>query len=78
LIGKTAARNLLTNYALKLALAADAIATKDQNRPKAKRICVGIDTALSSYQAARKVDNGAIGPMADLYNEQGLLFVVLP
>jgi transposase len=63
-----------TNYALELALAAGATTNKDQNRPKAKRICVGIDTALKSYQAARKVDNGAIGPVANLYNEQGLLF----
>jgi hypothetical protein len=38
------------NCALELALAAGATKTKDQNRPKAKRICVGIDTALKSYQ----------------------------
>jgi hypothetical protein len=63
-----------TNYALDLALAAGATTNKGQNKPKAKRICVGIDTALKSYQAARKVDNGAIGPVANLYSEQGLLF----
>jgi hypothetical protein len=61
-----------TNYALELALAAGATTNKDQNRPKAKGICVGIDTALKTYQAARKVDNGAIGPVANLYSEQGL------
>jgi transposase len=65
-----------TNYALKLALAAGATGTKDQNRPKAKRICVGIDTALSSFQASRKVDNGPIAPVANLYNEQGLWFYI--
>ena len=60
------------NYALELALAAGATPTKDQNRPKAKRICVGLDTALGSYQAARKIDNGSIGPVANLYSELGL------
>jgi transposase len=67
-------KNKTTNYALEVALAAGATASKDQNRPKAKRICVGIDTALKSYQAARKVDNGAITPVANLYSEQGLWF----
>jgi phosphomannomutase len=52
-------KNKTTNYALEVALAAGATATKDQNRAKAKRICVGLDTALKSYQAARKIDNGS-------------------
>jgi transposase len=64
------------NYALKVALAAGATGIEGQNKPKAKRICVGIDTALSSYQAARKVDNAAIAPVANLPCEEALWFYI--
>ena len=53
----------MKNYTLKAALAAPAKELKNKKAPKAKRMAVGIDTHLRSYQAARKIDNAAIGPV---------------
>src|SRR5215813_8814264 len=49
---------------------------KDQKAPKAKRIAVGTDAHLRGYQAARKVDNAAIGAVANLRSEAELLLYV--
>ena len=52
----------MKNYTLKAAPAAPAKELKNKKAPKAKRIALGVDTALRSYQARRKIDNGPIGP----------------
>ena len=49
------------NYSLKTAPTAQSKEQKSQNRPKAKRIGIGVDVHLKSYHAACKIDNGAIG-----------------
>jgi hypothetical protein len=43
---------------------------------KAKRIAVGADVHLRSYQAARKIDNAAIGAVANFRSEAELLLYV--
>ena len=52
-------------YTLEATLVASAKELKDQQRPKAKRIVVGTDTHLRSYQVARKIDNAVIGAVAN-------------
>ena len=49
---------------------------KDQKGPKAKRIVVGSDVHLRGYQVTRKVDNAAIGAVANLRSETELLLYV--
>src|SRR6516164_8320212 len=49
---------------------------KDQKGPKAKRIAVGSDVHLRGYQVTRKVDNAAIGAVANLRSEAELLLYV--
>ena len=49
---------------------------KDQKAPKAKRIVVGTDVHLRGYQVTRKVDNAAIGAVANLRSETELLLYV--
>jgi len=49
---------------------------EDQKAAKAKRIVVGTDVHLRGYQAARKVDNAAIGAVANLRSETELLLYV--
>jgi transposase len=49
---------------------------KDQKTPKAKRIVVGTDVHLKSYQAARKIDNGAIGAVQNFRSEAEVLLYV--
>jgi hypothetical protein len=46
----------------------------DPKRVKAKQIFLGIDAHLRSNQVARKLDNGAIGPVQNLSFEELLLF----
>ena len=47
-----------------------------QKTPKAKRIAIGTDSHLRGYQAARKVDNAAIGAVANFRSETELLLYV--
>jgi hypothetical protein len=61
------------NYTLKTALTANAKEQKTQNGAKAKRIVIGVDVHLGSYQAARKIDNGAVGPVAHFRSQSELL-----
>jgi transposase len=61
------------DFAITSAFALSANKTGEQNRVKATRICVGIDTALRGYQAACKIDNSLIGPVANFGSEVELL-----
>src|SRR6516165_5101574 len=61
------------NYCLKAAPTATSKEQKSQNSPKAKRIVLGVDVHLRSYQAARKIDNSAIGPVATFRSQAELL-----
>lgn len=47
-----------------------------QKRAKAKRIVIGSDVHLRSYQAARKIDNAAVGPVAQFRSQEELLLWV--
>ena len=60
-------------YNLKAAPTALSKEQKSQNSPKAKRIVMGVDVHLRSYQAARKIDNSAIGPVATFRSQAELL-----
>jgi len=61
------------NYSLKTAPTALSKEQKSQNSPKAKRIVIGVDVHLKSYQAARKIDNGVIGVVAKFRSQTELL-----
>ncbi|MBO0799432.1 MAG: hypothetical protein J2P31_11485, partial [Blastocatellia bacterium] len=63
--------NMIT---LNSTLAEPASNNKDPKRVKAKQIFLGIDAHLRSNQVARKLDNGAIGPVQNLSFEELLLF----
>src|SRR5215510_3571372 len=63
-------------YTLEATPVASAKELKDQKTPKAKRIAVGTDVHLRSYQATRKVDNAAIGAVANFRSEAELLLYV--
>ncbi|MBV8101606.1 MAG: hypothetical protein JOZ31_20885, partial [Verrucomicrobia bacterium] len=49
------------NYKLKAAPTAVSKEQNDQKGPKAKRIVIGVDVHLKSYEAARKIDNDSVG-----------------
>src|SRR6201981_3096274 len=68
--------NSLKDYTLEATPVASAKELKNQKTPKAKRIAVGADVHLRGYQAARKVDNAAIGAVANLRSETELLLYV--
>jgi hypothetical protein len=63
----------MKQYSLKAALAASATELKDQKARKAKRIVIGTDVHKNSYQAARKIDNGPIGAVANFRSQEELL-----
>jgi transposase len=46
---------------------------KGQKASKAKQIAIGIDVHLKSYQAARKIDNGAVGVAQNFRSKEALL-----
>jgi len=50
----------MKNYKLKAAPTAISKEQKGQKGSKAKRILIGVDAHLESYQAASKIDNGAV------------------
>src|SRR6201984_1578096 len=67
----------MTFYTLKAAPAAGANQIRNSNKSaKAKRIWVGCDVHLRGYQAARKVDEGAIGVVDNFRSEEGLLLYI--
>jgi transposase len=61
------------NHTLKTALTANAKELKNQNGTKAKRIVIGVDVHLRSNQAARKIDNAVVGPVANFGSQAELL-----
>jgi transposase len=63
----------IRNYNLKAAPTAVSKEQKSQTRPKAKRIVMGVDVHLKSYQAACKIDNGGIGAVAKFRSQTELL-----
>ena len=63
-------------YNLKAAPTAISQEQKSQNSPKAKRIILGVDVHLKSYQAARKIDNSAVGPVASFRSQTELLLYI--
>src|SRR5262245_27800678 len=69
-------QNTLKDYTLEATPVASAKQIKDQKTPKAKRIAMGTDVHLRGYQAARKVDNAAIGAVANFRSEAELLLYV--
>lgn len=66
----------MNKYTLKAATAARATELKTQKRAQAKRIVIGSDVHLRSYQAARKIDNAAVGPVANFRSQEELLLWV--
>ena len=66
----------MKQYTLEATPVASAKQLKDQKTPKAKRIAVGSDVHLRGYQAARKVDNAAIGAVANFRSETELLLYI--
>src|ERR1700745_1258006 len=66
----------MKKYTLEATPVASAKQLKDQKTPKAKRIAVGSDVHLRGYQAARKVDNAAIGAVANFRSETELLLYI--
>ena len=60
-------------YNLKAAPTAISQEQNSQKRAKAKRIVLGVDVHLKSYQAARKIDNSLIGPVAKFRSQTELL-----
>jgi transposase len=66
----------MNEYKLK---AAPTTISKEQNRqkePKANRIVIGVDAHLKSYEAARKIDNGAVGVGQSFRSKEALLLYV--
>src|SRR3984893_18200719 len=57
---------------LEAAPAASAKELKNEKPAKAKRMLVGVDAHLRGYQAARKIDSGALGVGEDFHSEEGL------
>jgi transposase len=63
----------MINYKLKAAPTAVSKEQNSQKEPKANRILIGVDAHLKSYQAARKIDNGAVGVAQTLGSKEALL-----
>jgi len=61
------------NYKLKAAPTAISKEQNSQEQPKANRIDIGVDAHLKSYQAARKIDNGAVGVAQRFGSKEALL-----
>jgi len=61
------------NYKLKAAPTAVSKEQNSQKEPKAKRIAIGVDAHLKSYQAARKIDKGAVGVAQTFRSKEALL-----
>src|SRR6201987_1372611 len=66
----------MKQYTLEATPVTSAKQLKDERGPKAKRIVIGTDVDLKGYQAARKVDNAAIGAVANFRSETELLLYI--
>jgi transposase len=63
----------MIEYKLRAAATAISKEQKGQKGSKAKRILIGVDAHLESYQAASKVDNGAVGVAQSFRSKEALL-----
>src|SRR5258707_14293013 len=63
----------MNEYKLKAAPTAVSKEGNSQKEAKANRIAIGGDAHLKSYQAARKIDNGAVGGGQTFRNKKALL-----
>src|SRR5258708_30582968 len=63
----------MKQYKLKAAPTAISKEQKGQRGSKAKRILIGVDAHLESYQAASKIDNGAVGVAQSFGSKEALL-----
>jgi transposase len=66
----------MNEYKLKAAPSAVSKEQNSQKNPKANRILIGVDAHLKSYQAARKIDNGAVGVAQSFRSKEALLLYV--
>src|ERR1700740_137122 len=66
----------MINYKLKAAPTAQSKEGNSQKEPKANRILIGVDVHLKSYQAAHKIDNGAVGVAQTFGSKEALLLYV--
>src|SRR5260370_8329741 len=66
----------MNEYKLKAAPTAVSKEGNSQKEAKANRIAIGVDAHLKSYQAARKIDNGAVGVAQTLRSKEALLLYV--
>src|SRR5260221_14706539 len=66
----------MNEYKLKAAPTAVSKEQNSQKNPKANRILIGVDAHLKSYQAARKIDNGAVGGAQTFRSKEALLLYV--
>ena len=66
----------MKNYKLKAAPTAVSKERNSKQEPKANRIVIGVDAHLKSYQAARKIDNGAVGVAQTFRSKEALLLYV--
>jgi transposase len=66
----------MKQYRLKAAPTAVSKEQNSQKEPKANRILIGVDAHLKSYQAARKIDNGAVGVAQTFRSKEALLLYV--
>lgn len=63
----------MIEYKLKAAPTAVSKEENSQKEPKANRILIGVDVHLKSYQAAHKIDNGAVGVAQTFGSKEALL-----
>ncbi len=66
----------MNEYKLKAAPTAVSKEESSQKEPKANRIVIGVDVHLKSYQAARKIDNGAVGVVQTFRSKEALMLYV--
>src|SRR5258706_4148424 len=66
----------MNKYKLKAAPTAVSKEQNSQKNPKANRILIGVDAHLKSYEAARKIDNGAVGVAQSFRSKAAFLLYV--
>src|SRR5260221_14766741 len=66
----------MNEYKLKAAPTAVSKEQNSQKNPKANRILIGVDAHLKSYEAARKIDNGAVGGAQSFRSKEAFLLYV--
>jgi transposase len=66
----------MIKYTLKAGPTALSKEENSQKESKANRIVIGVDVHLKSYQAARKIDNGAVGVVQTFRSQEALLLYV--